>query len=149
MAALSNYMENKAIDYFFRGQAFPTISTLYFALFTTSPTDVGGGTEVSGGSYARVAVTASMGNFAGTQGAGTTTVSTGSSGTTTNNVDILFPSPTANWGTVLAMAVFDAATGGNMLVWGPISPAKTINSGDMPPKFSAGQWSFQLDTDID
>lgn len=149
MAALSNYIENKIIDTLFRGQAFPSIPTLYFACFTVSPTDAGGGTEVSGGGYERVAVTASMANFAGTQGAGTTTGSSGTSGTTSNNIDIQFPSPTANWGTVNSMAVFDAASGGNMIAYGPISPAKVVNSGDLPPKFSIGQWAFQLDTDVD
>lgn len=149
MAALSNYLENKLIDLLFRGQTFTPPSTLYFAAFTVSPTDVGGGTECTGGSYARVAVTASMANFAGTQGPGTTTGSNGTSGTTSNNIDIQFPSPTANWGTVVAMAVFDAASGGNMIAYGPISPAKVVNSGDLPPKFSIGQWVFQLDTDVD
>ena len=148
MAALSNYMENKIIDAMFRNQSFPSIPTLYFACFTVAPTDTGGGTEVTGGSYARAAVTASMANFAGTQGAGTTSGSTGTSGTTSNNIDIQFPSPTANWGTVLAMAVFDAASGGNMLCYGPISPAKVVNSGDIPSKFSIGQWAFQIDTDV-
>lgn len=149
MSALSNYLENKIIDALFRGQTLPTPPTLYFAAFTTAPTDVGGGVEVSGGGYERVAVAATLANFSGTQGAGTTTASNGTSGTTYSNVDIQFPSPTAGWGTVVAMAVFDAPIGGNMLLYGPISPAKTVNAGDLPPKFSAGQWAFQLDTDSD
>lgn len=149
MSALSNYLENKAIDAMFRGQAMPSIPTLYFALFTAAPTDTGGGTECAGGAYARAAVTASMANFAGTQGPGTTAASNGTSGSTSNNVDIQFPSPSANWGTVIAMAVFDAPTGGNMLVYGAVSPPKVVNSGDLPPKFAAGQWAFQLDTDVD
>ena len=149
MAALSNYAENKLVDLLFRQQAFIPPSTLYFAAFTVLPSDPGGGTECSGGSYARVAVPASLVNFAGTQGAATTTVSSGSSGTTSNNIDIQFPGPTASWGTVVGMAVFDAPSGGNMLVYGPISPAKTINSGDLPPKWAVGQWVFQLDTDSD
>ncbi len=149
MAALTNYAENKLLDLIFRGQAFTPPTTLYFAAFTAMPNDTGGGTECTGGSYARVAVTASLANFAGTQGAGTTTVSSGTSGTTSNNIDIQFPSPTALWGTVVGMAVFDAASGGNMLCYGAISPAKTVNAGDLPPKFSVGQWVFQLDTDAD
>lgn len=149
MAALSNYLENKIIDTIFRNQTLPTISTLYFAVFTATPTDAGGGTEVSGGGYARVAVTASMANFAGTQGPGTTTPSVGTTGSTSNNSDIQFPSPTADWGTVVAMGVFDASTGGNLLVYGPVSPPKTVVSGDLPPKFATSQWVFQLDTDVD
>lgn len=149
MAALSNYLENKLLDAIFRNQPFTSPGTLYFACFTTPPTDTGGGTECSGGSYARVAVIASMANISGTQGGGSTTASSGTSGTISNNIDIQFPSPTAGWGTVNGMAVFDAASGGNMLVYGAVNPAKVVNSGDLPPKFSIGQWAFQLDTDAD
>lgn len=149
MAALSNYMENKIVDSVFRGQAFPTITAVYFALFTSAPTDTGGGTECSGGSYARVEVAATMANFAGTQSPGSSTPSNGTSGTTSNNNDVQFPSPSAAWGTVVAMAVFDAPTGGNMLCYGAVSPPKVVNSGDLPPKFAAGQWTFQIDTDVD
>lgn len=149
MAALSNYMENKILDAMFRAQTFPVLATLYFACHTATPGDTGGGTECTGGSYARVAVSASLANFSGTQGAGTTSASSGTSGTTFNNVDIQFPSPTANWGTVVGMGVYDASSGGNLLCYGPISPTKVVNSGDLPPKFSVGQWAFQIDTDTD
>ncbi len=149
MAALSNYMENALIDLIFRGQAWTAPSTLYFAAFTAAPSDTGGGTEVTGGGYARVAVAATMANFAGTQAPGSTTASSGMTGTTSNNIDIVFPSPTANWGTIVGMAIFTAASGGNMICYGPILPNKTVNSGDLPPKFATGQWSFQIDTDSD
>lgn len=149
MAALSNYAENKLLDALLRGQAYTPPATLYFACHTAAPTDTGGGTECTGGSYARVAVTANTTNISGTQGAGSTGLSSGTSGTVYNNVDIQFPSPTANWGTVVGMGVYDAPSGGNLLVYGAISPAKVVNSGDFPPKFSIGQWAFQLDTDVD
>jgi hypothetical protein len=145
MAALSDYMENKLIDQMFRGQAFTFPSTLYFGLFTVTPSDTGGGTEVTGGAYARVAVTASLTNFAGTQSAGSTTASTGVTGTTSNNGAITFPAPTANWGSVVAVGIFDAVTTGNLLAWGPISPSKTINNGDAAPAYAAGAFSFQMD----
>lgn len=148
MAALSNYLENKIVDAIFRGQPLPAIPTLYYALFVVSPSDPGGGTEVSGSGYARVALTANFSNIRGTDG-GNVAGSNGTSGTVSNAVDVTFPSPTASWGTVLAMAVFDAASGGNMLCYGAVSPPKVVNSGDLPPKFAAGQWVFQLDTDVD
>lgn len=149
MAALSNYLENAIIDMIFRGQTFTPPATLYFAALTTAPNDTGGGVECTGGSYARVVVTASLANFAGTQGPGSNTQSSGTSGTTSNNVDIQFPSPSANWGTVVAMGVYDAPTGGNLLCYGAVLPPKVVNGGDLPPKFSVGQWVFQLDTDSD
>lgn len=145
MAMLSDYLENKLIDQLFRGQAFSFPATLHVALLTAAPSDTGGGTEVSGGSYARVAVANSLANWAGTQGAGTTTASSGTGGTTSNNGNITFPAPTANWGAVSHFAVYDAASSGNLLLWGALSANKTINNGDAAPVFLPAQLSFQLD----
>lgn len=145
MAALSDYLENKLIDQIFRGQAYTFPATLYVGLLTAAPSDSGGGTEVSGGSYARVSVTSSLANWAGTQGAGTTTASTGTSGTTSNNSNITFPAPTANWGTVSHVGIYDAASGGNLLFWAALSVPKTVNNGDAAPYYAAGAFSVQLD----
>ncbi len=146
MSALSNYLENKLIDQLMRSVAFIPPDFLYFALYTVSPTDAGGGTEVTGGSYARVQVDPTQTNFSATDAPDSTNFSSGgTSGTSYNLVDIQFPAPTANWGTVVAMAVWDAASGGNMLLYGAVTPNKTINSGDLPPKWSIGQWALQLD----
>lgn len=145
MAALSDYLENKIIDYVLRGQAFTAPATVYVGLFTATPSDTGGGTEVTGGSYARVAVTSSLANWAGTQAAASTTASTGTSGTTSNNASITFPAPTANWGTITSIGIFDAATTGNLLIWGALTTNKTVNNGDAAPSFAAAALSFQLD----
>lgn len=145
MTAKTNYLENKIIDWLFRGQPFTPPSTLHFALFTAAPGETGGGTEVTGGSYARVAVAASLNNFAGTQGAGTTVASSGTNGTTSNNGAITFPAPTANWGQVVGMGVFDAASGGNLLVYAALTQPKTINNGDAAPAFAAGAFTYQID----
>ena len=145
MAAMTDYLENKLIDLIFRGQTYSLPATLYFALFTSGPTEAGGGTEVSGGAYARVGVARSLANFAGTQAAGSTAASSGTSGTTSNNVAVTFPAPTANWGTIFGVAVFDAATGGNMLFQGALGTPKTVNSGDAAPSFPISAFSFQLD----
>lgn len=130
MSAMSDYLENKLVDQLFRAQSAPTTSTLYVALYTAAPSDTGGGTEVTGGSYARVAVTSSLANWAGTQSAGSTTVSSGTSGATSNNNSITFPTPTATWGTVTHFAIYDATSGGNELFWGALTIAKTVNIGD-------------------
>lgn len=145
MAAMSDYLENKLIDQLFRGQAFTFPSTLHVALLTAAPSDTGGGTEVTGGSYARVPVTASLANFAGTQSAGSTTASSGTSGTTSNNGAISFPAPTANWGTVVAFGIYDAASAGNLLFSGSLGTNKTINNGDAAPSFAAAALSIQID----
>lgn len=155
MAAMTDFLENKLIDFLFRGQALGITgataaagtgpATLYVGILTANPSDTGGGTEVAGGSYARVAVSSSLVNWAGTQAAASTVASSGNTGTTSNNGAITFPAPTANWGVVTGLAVFDAATGGNMLLWGGLAANKTVNNGDAAPSFSAAALSFQID----
>lgn len=145
MAALSDYAENKFIDLLVRGQTFTPPATTYVGLLTAAPSDAGGGTEVTGGSYARVAVTSSLANWAGTQAAGSTVASSGTGGTTSNNGSITFPAPTANWGVVTHFAVYDAATAGNLLFWAALTTAKTINNGDAAPSFAAAALTFQAD----
>jgi hypothetical protein len=141
MSAASDYLENQLVDHLFRGATFAKPSSLFFALFTAAPSDSGGGTEVTGGSYARVSITPSNTNFNATQG-GTSGVSSGSGGNTTNAVAITFPAPSASWGTVTHYGVFDASSGGNLLVWGALNTPKTINNGDAAPSFSAGNFSL-------
>lgn len=132
MASLSNYLQNKLIDALLRGQSYTMPATVYVALFTAAPTAAGGGTEVTGNAYARVAVASSLANWAGTQAAGSTSASSGTSGQTSNNNTINFPTPTpSGWGTVVDVALFDASSGGNMLLFGALSVSKTINAGDV------------------
>lgn len=155
MAGLTNFLENALIDWFFRAQAIGITgasagagsgpATLYYALFTAAPSDTGGGTEVSGGSYARVAVTTSLANFAGTQSAGSTTASSGTGGITSNNGAITFPAPTADWGVITHFGVFDASSGGNLLLWGALTNSKTVNNGDAAPSFAAAAFTAQFD----
>jgi hypothetical protein len=143
--AMSDYLENKLIDWLVRGQAFTAPATVYFALATSTGSDVACGTEVTGGSYARVAVTSSLANWAGTQSAGSSTASSGTGGTTSNNGTVTFPAPTANWGVVTEYCVFDAASAGNLLWRTALTTSKTINNGDAAPSFAAGTATFQID----
>ena len=143
--AMSDYLENNLIDFLVRGQAFTPPATVYYALATTTGSDAACGTEVSGGSYARVAVASSLANWAGTQSAGSTTASSGTSGTTSNNATITFPAPTANWGQVTEYCVFDASTSGNLLWRTALTTPKTINNGDSAPSFAPGASTLQID----
>lgn len=145
MAAMTDYLENKLIDQLFRGQAYTFPSTLYVGLLTAAPADGTAGTEVSGGSYARVAVASSLANWAGTQSTGSTTASTGTTGTTSNNASVTFPAPTAAWGVATHFGIWDAASGGNLLIYAPLTANKTINNQDGAPYFPAGTLSFQID----
>lgn len=157
MAAMSDYFENHLLDWLFRGQALgingataeagsgPT--NLYLALFTSGPTDASGGTEVStaGTGYGRVAVASTLANWAATQAIGTIDVSTGSSGTTSNNIAITFGAPVLAWGTVSHFGIMDASAAGNVIFWGALTVAKTVNQGDAAPSFAAGSLTLQID----
>jgi hypothetical protein len=144
MAAMSDYLENKIIDWLFRGQTYTPPATLHVGLLTAAPGETGGGTEVAGNAYARVAVASSLANWAGTQAAASTTASSGTNGTTSNNGAIAFPTPTASWGTVGHFGVYDAATGGNLMFYGALNNAKTINVGD-DVRFPISSLSVQID----
>ena len=143
--ALTDYAENKVIDALIRGQTLGAPATWYVALYTACPTDSTGGTEVTGGSYARVAVTAGLTQWAGTQSAGSTAASSGTGGTTSNNATVTFPAPTANWGVVLCWGLTDASSGGNIWIYSTLTTSKTINNGDAAPSFAAGAATFQID----
>jgi hypothetical protein len=112
--SLSNYLETALLNHAFRGSAYSQPAGLYLALFTSDPGEAGGGTEVSGGSYARQSFSGSV---------------AGDTFTATANID--FPAATANWGTVSHVGIFDAASGGNLLASGALAAARSIGSGDI------------------
>lgn len=114
MDAKSDYLENAVLNHVLRNVTLTSPATVYLALFTVAPTDVGGGTEVSGGSYARQAVT-----FAAPV-----------SGSVANSGAVTFPLATADWGTIVAGAIFDAVSGGNMLYYGALATSKVVATND-------------------
>lgn len=144
MANATDFAENALIDHILRNQTLTLPASWHVGLMTTAPSDTGPGTEVTGGSYARVAVTRSLANFAGTQGAGTTVASTGTGGQSSNNNAITFPAPTANWGTVVGVGLFDASSAGNMWFYAPLGTNRTINNGDGAPSFAAAALTFTV-----
>lgn len=129
MANMSDYLEQQLRAHLFRTASFTKPTVLAVALFTAAPSDSGGGTEVSGGSYARVNVPPLDANW---------TAASSTDGNTDNAADITFPAPTANWGSITHFGIFDATSGGNLLVWGALTTPKTVNNGDPAPKFLAG-----------
>lgn len=134
MSGKSNFLENELLDHVLGNAAYSAPATVYAALFTVTPSDAGGGTEVSGGSYARVSITNNATNFPAASG-----------GAKANGTAITFPAPTANWGTVVAFGLFDASSSGNLLYWGPITPNKTVNNGDAAPSFAIGDLDITED----
>lgn len=135
-AQASDYLENLIGDHLFRTRTWAKPTAIYVALFTAAPSDAGGGTEVSGGSYARVALPPLDTNWTATQG-GTSGNSSGTSGQITNAVAITFPAPTANY-TVTHFGLFDASSGGNLWIWDALTTPQVITSGGPAASFAAG-----------
>lgn len=130
MSQASDYLENKIVDHIFRTASFTKPTVLAVGLFTAAPSDAAGGTEVTGNAYARVSLNPLDTNWEATQG-GTSGVSSGTGGVVSNAVIITFPTPTpAGWGTVTHFGLFDAASGGNLLIWNILTASKVINASD-------------------
>lgn len=157
MSQMTDFLENRLIDFLFRGQplgiagasaaASTGPTTLYVGLFTTMPTDSSGGTEVPGGTtgYQRVGVNSTLNNWAGTQGIGANSVSVGSTGTTSNNVPFQFPAPGSTaWGTVVGFGIFDSLIGGNLLLYGSVNTPKLIGANADAPQFNAASLSVMF-----
>lgn len=114
MSQMSNYLENALVNVTLRATTYVTPATVYVALYTSDPTEADTGAEVTGGAYARQAVT-----FAAP-----------TNGATTNTNNVTFPQATAGWGTVTHIGYRDALTNGNLLYYAPLATARTILSGD-------------------
>lgn len=133
MGAKSDYLENKILDHVLGGGDYTRPGHVYFALFTSAPTDAGGGTEITGGSYARVDVTNDATSFPAASG-----------GAKSNGIDVVFPVPSAGWGTAVAVGIFDSSTAGNLLLWCLLTTPRLISTSD-DVRFSAGQLDFTED----
>ena len=115
MAEMSNYLETALINATLRNTSYSSPATVYVALFTSDPTDAGSGTEVSGGSYARTAVT----------------FGAPSDGVSTNSAAVEFPTCTSSWGTITHIGIMDALTTGNLLYHTALTASKVIDVDDI------------------
>lgn len=142
---ISDYLENRLIDWLLRGQAFTPPATLYAALATTTGSDAACGTEPAGGSYARASISSnSLTAWLSTQG--NTSASTGTGAVASNAVAITWAtSPTAPWGTVTEFCMLDAPTGGNLLWRAALTTPRTIGAG-ATVSFPTGFLQFRIDT---
>lgn len=123
---LSNYLENKVLDHILGTTTYTKPSAVYVALYTSAPGDAGGGTEVTGGSYARQV----------------SAFDASASGATQNAANIDFVSMPAC--TVVAIGIHDALTTGNLLVWGTLATNKSLDSGDTL-RIATGDLDISLD----
>ncbi len=115
MAEMSNYLENAVINAVLRNTSYTSPAAVYVGLYTSDPGEGNTGTEVSGGSYARTAVT----------------FGAPSNGVTTNSASVVFPTATGSWGTIGWIGILDAATSGNLLYHTALDEAKTVGTGDI------------------
>ena len=114
---MSNFLENALLNGTLNGTTYTAPTTIYVGLYTSDPTDANTGTEVSGGSYARKAVT-----FA---------TASGTSGSVATNADVTFDEATAPWGVVGWIGILDASSGGNLLYHTALDVSKDIDTGDI------------------
>lgn len=132
MSTKTIYFQEKLVDWIFRGQAFSLPSHLYFGLLVTNTSGEGSLDEVYGGGYARVAVPRSLSSFA-------------EGFVTTNSPAITFPSPTADWGEVTHVGVFDSANEGELLIVATLDTPKIVISGSPAPVIASGDFFYQED----
>lgn len=134
MAGLIDLRENQVLDRLFGLQALTPPATWHIGLFTTLPNDDGtGGVEVSGGAYARVAVTNDLANWPAASG-----------GQKNNANPIVFPTASAGWGTVVGYGFFDLGAGGNLWGFTPLDAERLVILGD-DFRFLAGAITLTLD----
>lgn len=123
MSALSDHAENLILNFLMTSGTAARPTAWYVALYTVAPSDSGGGTEVSGNGYSRQTVAWGT--------------ATGTGGTTDNTGVVSFTASGGNFGTIVAIGIHDASSGGNLLWHGSLSANKTVNDGDTL-EFAAG-----------
>lgn len=112
MAQLSDYLEAALLNAVLRNTAYTSPATVYLALFTDATSDAGGGTEVTGGSYARQSIA----------------FDAPSGGSSASSSTVSFTDMPA--ATVTHAAIMDASTAGNMLFHGALTASKAVGAGD-------------------
>lgn len=115
MSAMSDYLENEILDHILGTGAYTMPTTVYVGLSTGSFNDDNSGTELTGNNYAREAIT----------------FGAAASGVASNSAAVEFNAATGSWGTVSHFGLFDALSGGNLLIHGALTASKVISSGDI------------------
>ena len=125
--SFANTFETRVLTWLFTTSTATRPTEWHVALYTATPSDTGGGTEVSGGAYARQAATFTV-----------------SGDTATNSGALEYPTATDNYGTVTQVGVFDASTGGNLIAYATLGASKVISTGDVL-RIPAGDLDVTLD----
>lgn len=128
----STYLANKLLDHVFKTTSYSQPTNIYVALADTTIADGTTGTTISepaGGSYERKQHEA---------------YDAAASGASENDGAITFVTATASWGTITDVALIDAATVGNILLYAQLDAAKAVGNGDVA-QFDDGAFDFTID----
>jgi hypothetical protein len=140
MAGFTKTLQTAVLDHVLNDGTY-TPESFYIALFSGTPTDDAGTglTEVTGGSYARVATT-------GADWAAAVANSTGTASSKANTAVKTFPTATADWASganITYFGLFNALTVGTLRVFGALTTPKPVLNGDTA-SFAAGALVVKL-----
>ena len=137
MSAASDYLEKKLLDHLLVNTAYAGETTLFFGLCTAAPSEGGSPTNefAFSGGYARVAVTNDETKFPPCAITGIPTK--------INGTLLAFPTATAAWGVASHWAIYNAATAGDLIVYGPLATSFDIQNGKTP-KIPIGAMSLTI-----
>lgn len=134
---MTDYLEEQLGTHLFRDGSYTKPTSLHLGLYTTLPTldDGSDGVEEAAASYARV-------QYGPADAAWSLPV--GGDGRFYNLYSIVFPTPQEDWGTIVGWGLWDAATGGNLLIFSAIAANKNVPYGAPAPEFNPGAVTFTL-----
>ena len=137
MSAASNYLENKVLDHVLTATAYSQPSTRYLALFTNTSGSAAANLEAG-------TLTDEVSTSATAYGREAVTFAAASGGSSATNATVTFDTATGNWGSITHVAIMDAETSGNVLFWGAVTTAKTIETGETF-QVTSGNLTISLD----
>jgi len=131
MGSLTDYFERKVLNAFCGNDAAMASTSMWVAMYTATPSDASGGTEVTGGNYAR-------------KSSGAWSTATGASGWVANTATITYATATLSWGNVSHFALLDDSSTGNMVAWATLTATRDIGTNDVAA-FAIGSLTIALD----
>lgn len=129
MAGLSTFTINQLRDHLYRTATMAKTTARWISLHTGDP-GLTGLNEVTETWYDRIQRDAGDANW-----------DNAVAGEAANIAAIVFGSPVGMAGSLIVthVGVWDAASAGNFIQGGALDNAKTVNNGDAPPEFEAGE----------
>lgn len=124
--SFADFWEQEILDHLFDIGAY-SAPTIYVGLSTADPLDDASGLAEPSDGYARVACAAWS--------------RTGSE--VDNDAAVEFPEATGDWGTITHVGLFDASSGGNLLVSFALDSSQAVTSGKTA-RFPAGDLNVTL-----